>query len=189
MKEKNQDTLKDALKRLPNYQAKEGLWDALEQNLDADTKVDELHKEELDAAVHRLPRYRAPHGIWSKIEKRLNRRSIFSQRKWAVAAAISALLTIGIGTWLMLRSPSSVIPGPTVSEKKAEAPIKLKDAERATYSEELEEIYLSIESCLESSSKSEQDSFSESKNQLKQIKSDSLHLIKIKALRKKICDL
>ncbi|MEM7370659.1 MAG: hypothetical protein AAF587_18750 [Bacteroidota bacterium] len=186
MKEKNQDTLKDALKRLPNYQPEDKLWKALEQDLHAEEE-DDLHKEEFVAAVHRLPRYRAPHDIWTKIEEKLSRKPVFLQRKWTIAAAIVGLLILGVSSWMIFGNQSKLASTPTVSEKKAETPITLEEVERATYGEELEEVYQSIEACLELKGKAEQQSFSQTKTELKQLKSDSLHLSKIKGLQQKIC--
>ena len=70
MKDKNQETLQDALKRLSTYQPQEDLWDSLESQLNQEYGAEE-NREQFLAAIRRLPAYRAPKKVWQRIERRL----------------------------------------------------------------------------------------------------------------------
>lgn len=100
MKELNRHILKAGLQQLPEYAPPPAIWDALEENLDADAAQ--------AAGVKRLPQYEPPPEIWTQIEAQLatatapgggqrlsgalRRPGLFQPGWYAVAAAIALLL-------------------------------------------------------------------------------------------------
>ena len=96
MKELNHHILKAGLQQLPEYAPPPAIWDALEENLDADAA--------LASGVNRLPQYEPPSEIWTQIEAQLatattprlsatfSRRYRFRPAWYAVAASVALLL-------------------------------------------------------------------------------------------------
>jgi hypothetical protein len=97
MKEKNHDKLREALNRLPQYDAPGSAWDAINAGL-TPTLADQL------------PTYQPAAGVWNAISREMEvaeeiaqqagakQRSLLPLRKFAgIAAAIVLLLTAGIG--------------------------------------------------------------------------------------------
>jgi hypothetical protein len=98
MKELNQNTLRAALERLPEYEPSDALWAALEGGLDAD--------EEIGAQAHALPQYEPPDHVWARLEEGLAEmparpalRPSFV-RRYALAAAAAVALLLGAWWWL-----------------------------------------------------------------------------------------
>lgn len=98
MKELNHKILKNSLQQLPEYAPPPAIWDALEENLDADAT--------LNAGLQRLPQYEPPSEIWTQIETQLAAghpvRVVHSRRLhagWYAAAAALALLLAGWWWW------------------------------------------------------------------------------------------
>jgi hypothetical protein len=97
MKEKNHDKLRDALNKLPAYDAPGSAWDAINDGL-SPTLADQL------------PTYQPAAGVWNAISRQIEQaelaalqqtgakqRSLPWRKLAGVAAAIALLLTIGIG--------------------------------------------------------------------------------------------
>ncbi|WP_020571450.1 hypothetical protein [Neolewinella persica] len=97
MKEKNADKLRDALSRLPAYDAPGSAWDAIDKGL-SPTLADQL------------PTYQPAAGVWNAISRKMEQAEVATlqqtmakqrQLPWrklaGIAAAIALLLTVGIG--------------------------------------------------------------------------------------------
>ena len=147
MKEKNYDTLRDALDALPQYGAAAGAWEGIEKAM-------------TPPLAERLPAYRPPAEVWNGLSRRLDAVERPEQtpagtttappatakvrRLWptvmGIAAALALLLSVGFG---LLRNYDA---GPTVtyafSQEPAPAPIvkdwHLEDANFAVVTAEIE---------------------------------------------------
>jgi hypothetical protein len=97
MKEKNHDKLRDALNRLPAYDAPGGAWDAINAGL-TPTLADQL------------PTYQPAAGVWNTISREMEKAEEAALQQASVkelslpwrklaglAAAVALLLTAGIG--------------------------------------------------------------------------------------------
>lgn len=111
MNELNHHMLKAALQKLPSYQPKGRLWDAIDMELTAAE-----HDANLQIGLSRLPQHQAPDAIWQDIESALDKdqqsavehvstpekykkAKVFSITRWAAAAGI--FLTFAAGAWLL----------------------------------------------------------------------------------------
>ncbi len=93
MKEKNHDKLRDALRKLPDYEAPGGLWSGIQQRL-------------APSLTDQLPSYPPPADVWNNLSRQLAEETIAEpakqRRLWpralaGVAAALALLLTVGLG--------------------------------------------------------------------------------------------
>lgn len=94
MKEKNRQTLIDALRHLPVHRAPAVLWEEIEQELAAEKL--------LQAGMNRLPQYNAPANAWAGIESQLDiptpaRTKI--RRLRPVVLRVAAAILIGLVAW------------------------------------------------------------------------------------------
>jgi hypothetical protein len=95
MEEINHQNLAKALKKLPQFQAPEGLWSAIELQLDAE--------EPLYQAIRQLPVYEAPSLVWDNISKELTQGAPVRQlKRWIPSAAAAATLLI-TASWVAIR--------------------------------------------------------------------------------------
>jgi hypothetical protein len=95
MEEINHQNLAKALKKLPQFQAPEGLWSAIELQLDAE--------EPLFQAIRQLPIYEAPPLVWDNISKEISKGAPVRQlKRWMPAAAAAAMLLI-TASWVAIR--------------------------------------------------------------------------------------
>jgi hypothetical protein len=136
MQELNRQTLEQAIRQLPQYQAPSWLWEridvelAQEERLDAaiadlpvhqapamiwDKIEDELVQEErLDVAIADLPVYQAPAMIWENIEAELDQPVVQKPHhlrviyRWSAAAAVLLLLTVAWNWQRQLDPPARV---------------------------------------------------------------------------------
>lgn len=114
MKEKNHDKLRDALQKLPGYDAPEGMWGSIEEDL-------------TPALSDQLPSYQPPAGVWNSLSRKLEAEAVAppaKQRKlWpralaGVAAALALLVTVGLGLQSGISSKQKV----TVAYSQEAAP-------------------------------------------------------------------
>jgi hypothetical protein len=91
MEEINHQNLAAAFKKLPQYQAPQGLWSAIELQLDVE--------EPLYQAIQQLPVYQAPALVWEKIAQEVSRPAPVRQLKRWIRAAAAAILLIA-STWV-----------------------------------------------------------------------------------------
>ena len=88
MKEYNQQTLKDAINRLPGYHPPFEIWDGI---------ANDLNQEDLIAeSIERLPTYAPPAKVWDSIEQIIQPKPMAirrSLRRWSVAASFLLVLT------------------------------------------------------------------------------------------------
>ncbi|RMF28272.1 MAG: hypothetical protein D6765_06235 [Bacteroidetes bacterium] len=97
MKEKNRQTLKDALRRLPGYEPGERVWARIEGELERESREAPLRQ-----ALQELPEYEPPERVWDSIQRRLDegpRRRWLSGARLRVAAAVALLI---LGVWALL---------------------------------------------------------------------------------------
>jgi len=87
----NKNILKKAITRLPNYEPSEAIWKTIDSELD------------LKKCIDTLPQYTPTEDLWENINRQLptKKTTVFSLKKWAVAAAI--LLCLGVNFWLYSR--------------------------------------------------------------------------------------
>lgn len=95
MEEINHQNLAKALKQLPQLQAPDGLWSAIELQLDAE--------EPLYQAIRQLPVYEAPAIVWDNIAQEINKSAtIWRLSKWIPAAAAAVTLLVS-ASWVAIR--------------------------------------------------------------------------------------
>lgn len=89
--ESNKNNLKKAITRLPNYEPPDTIWGAINSELN------------IKKQIHSLPKYSPTDTIWENINQQLptKKASIFSLKKWAIAATI--IFCLGINLWLYNR--------------------------------------------------------------------------------------
>ncbi len=90
MQEKNRDTLRRALDRLPEYEPPAGLWHRLDGGLDHPTPA---------PGLDRLPGYAPPPQVWNQLSRSLdqsNRRQLRHRRYTWMAVAASVLVLVGV---------------------------------------------------------------------------------------------
>lgn len=100
MKELNHNTLHNAIRTLPEYEPPVGLWDSIEEALDAE--------EQLSQSVQSLPQYDPPAHIWGNLEaalpivkpmpKPVLRGTLFRQ-----ILAVAAISLAVLGTWWLVQ--------------------------------------------------------------------------------------
>ncbi len=114
-REKNKNTLNEALRRLPRYEPATDLWSQIENRVEADRQQNKLQK-----ALRTLPGYEPPDQTWEGIEKRLmrGRRRQLWRRAVSIAAVLGALAVALGRLYYAQASPASV----TVSYHREEAP-------------------------------------------------------------------
>ncbi len=90
MKESNKYMLTEAIKRLPLYEPKENLWEAIDLELTRARKEAPLLE-----SVKELPTYTPPTSIWDNIDTQLNedqakrpKTKVFRLKRWAAIAAV-----------------------------------------------------------------------------------------------------
>jgi hypothetical protein len=91
--EKNKETLKNAVGRLPQYLPEDAVWEGLEAIL--------KQEDQLRRAIRELPAY-APSGVvWDSIQTELDRkpasRRLRMLSSWRIPAAAAALLLLFLG--------------------------------------------------------------------------------------------
>jgi len=88
MKELNKKILDNAIRNLPDYEPKAGLWEQL-QNEMQQPPVDPLQE-----AINQLPSYEPSTGLWDKIEQQLHPtpQVAFVSKRWLSIAASLMLL-------------------------------------------------------------------------------------------------
>lgn len=118
MKEKNANNLRDALNRLPAYDAPSGTWVKISGGL-------------APALANQLPTYQPPAGVWNAISREMEeteiadrqalvakQRSLPLRKLAGIAAAIALLLTVGLG----LRNGYTNAPTITLAYSQEPAP-------------------------------------------------------------------
>ena len=104
MKEQNYKTLRDAINRLPQYDADTSVWSHIEEALDiADAD------NQIKSAIPELPVYDAPDFVWENIEATLDQNSTSDTSsttakrrqlmQWIPAAAAAVVLLLAIALW------------------------------------------------------------------------------------------
>ncbi|KAA0992871.1 hypothetical protein [Dyadobacter aurulentus] len=88
MEEKNHDTLKNALARLPGYTPAPGIWDAMQE---------QLAEAPLRAAIGDLPQHEPDEKLWDLIERKVPGRKVIF--RWPYAAAVLLAGFAGIWIW------------------------------------------------------------------------------------------
>ncbi len=115
MKEKNRNNLRDALNRLPGYDAPEGLWESIGAQL-------------TPALSDQLPSYTPPAGVWNNLSRELEaaaavpakQRKLWPRTLAGVAAALALVITVGLGLQSGISSQQKV----TVAYSQEVAPLK-----------------------------------------------------------------
>jgi len=104
MKEKNKNTLRDALNQLPEYGANAGAWKGIEAGL-------------TPALGKQLPSYQPPAEVWNGLNRALNTPAPvinMRRRAWTrlggIAASVLVIVALGVGLW-----PEALNAGPKVS--------------------------------------------------------------------------
>lgn len=118
MKERNADKLRDALNRLPDYDAPGGAWEQISAGLQP-------------ALANKLPTYQPAAGVWNAISRELEaaeparqavpvaiQRRLPLRKLAGIAAAMALLVTIGLG----LRSGYTSTPTVTLAYSQEPAP-------------------------------------------------------------------
>lgn len=96
--EQNRATLQKAILALPSYQPPEGLWNDIEQVLDASASG-----ETLGEALKDLPQYHPPAFVWNRISQSLDEPTLKKQPRLSIvtasvlsrAAAVAFILVAG----------------------------------------------------------------------------------------------
>jgi len=123
MREENRQTLEDALRRIPDYQAPDGIWSAVATQLSEEAALKEL--------VQQLPRHRAPADSWDMISRQLKRPgSTRTYLRWMGAAA-AVLLLITAGSWYLTRNPARVSYVQDTADRNAALQVRDWDADEA----------------------------------------------------------
>ncbi len=93
--EQNQETLRNAIHRLPAYEPDKSVWDAIHRRLTSE--------ETLDHAIAQLPKYAPPAAVWERITEDLEKPATvrWLRPAWigTAAAAAVVLFTVGIYFW------------------------------------------------------------------------------------------
>lgn len=92
--EQNQETLRNAINRLPTYEPGTSVWDAIDRRLTSE--------ETLDHAIAQLPKYTPPAMVWERIAEDLEKPATVRRLRpaWIGAAAAAVVLfTVGIYFW------------------------------------------------------------------------------------------
>lgn len=119
--------LKNALKRLPEYEPPRFIWEEIEAGLE----TDDLMRE----GISSLPEYTPPAEIWENIAENLAKQPVkpgillhfSSYRLWIIAASFSLLILAA--WWLLNPSPNVpaveeiAIPQPELPKHKAASPL------------------------------------------------------------------
>jgi hypothetical protein len=106
MQELNRQTLEQAIRQLPQYQAPSGLWERIDGEL--------AQEERLEAAISELPSYQAPALIWDKIEAELDQPVVQKPSRLrliyrlSAAAAVLLLFTVAWNWQQQLDPPARV---------------------------------------------------------------------------------
>ncbi len=126
MKELNHNTLQQALQRLPQYEPPAGLWDALEESLDAE--------EQLAAAAQTLPQYEPPAQVWKNLETALERNPatrpvlrVLIFRRLMAAAAVGLIL---LSAWWLFKTGTVGAEQIVVSQEKLDEQIRASVQEK-----------------------------------------------------------
>jgi hypothetical protein len=120
MNELNHNTLQRALQRLPEHEPPVGLWDALEEALDAE--------ELLSESVQTLPQYEPPAQVWENLEASLSEKPasrpvlrISIVRRAMAAAAVGLVL---LSAWWWFQTSHSAAEQVVVSQEKLDEQIR-----------------------------------------------------------------
>lgn len=126
MKELNHNTLQQAIQRLPQYEPPAGLWDALEESIDAE--------EQLSATAQTLPQYEPPAQVWKNLETALEQnpatRSVLRVlifRRLMAAAAVGLIL---LSAWWLFRTDHVGAEQIVVSQEKLDEQIRASVQEK-----------------------------------------------------------
>ncbi|MCP9236071.1 hypothetical protein [Lewinella sp. JB7] len=112
MKEKHYDRLREALDRLPTYDAPSGSWQRISRSLDPSVKLGD-----------RLPTYAPPADVWNAVSRDLaasprQAGSVLRLHRTRIAAAAAViLLVVALGIGLSDRDP-----GPRITYAYAQEP-------------------------------------------------------------------
>lgn len=98
MKEQNYNTLKEALRQLPQHQPPKAVWEGIANEMLSYEKEAPLRE-----AIGQLPSYEAPNDIWATIEKELKTpvRSPLKIRRYRYAAA-AAVIGLLFSVWFLM---------------------------------------------------------------------------------------
>jgi hypothetical protein len=88
-KQKNERGLQAALRQLPQYGPRPGIWEGIAAELERDQREQPLRQ-----ALAGLPRYAPPDDLWPRIAAELPRRSGPRILPWAAAAAAALALLL-----------------------------------------------------------------------------------------------
>lgn len=120
MNELNHNTLQHALQRLPEYEPPAGLWDALEEALDAE--------EMLGESVRALSTYEPPAKVWENLEAALEQKNAAKPalrgaifRRVMAAAAVALVL---LSAWWWFQTGNSTAEQIIVSQEKLDEQIR-----------------------------------------------------------------
>lgn len=130
--EKNRQTLREAIRQLPQHAAPGDAWERIAQQLDP--AAEETGHETLSRAVDQLPTYPAPAGLWQRIERRLPG----SRKTWlAPALGWAATLLVVFSVWLALPRFELIPPqADQQTEVLIPDPARLHDWQEARAAEE-----------------------------------------------------
>ena len=103
MLEKNKNILRDALQRLPRYDAPEMGWPKLEADLQLQAAI--------DASIPLLPEHQPPHGVWDNLAAQINTGKPGPQktvlvRTWPIWAAAASICLLVCAVWFLQPSGS-----------------------------------------------------------------------------------
>lgn len=119
--EKNKMTLREGIGALPAYSPPAELWDTIEAQLEG--------RENLQQAINELPQYTPPVRVWEQLETSLDQQTAPAATmrslsgwsyRWAAAAAVAGILTVG--AWLFLRTDAPAMTSIVYSEETFTAP-------------------------------------------------------------------
>ena len=120
MNELNHNTLQRALQHLPEHEPPVGLWDVLEEALDAE--------EMLSESARALPTYEPPAQIWENLETALSEKPVSRRvlrvtivRRLMAAAAVGLVL---LGAWWWFQTGHSAVEQIVVSQEKLDEQIR-----------------------------------------------------------------
>ena len=109
-RERNKETLRQALRQLPVHEPPPQIWTGIAGALEASGA-----EESRRAALASLPVYAPPPQIWQAIERELEKEAappplrVRRRRAWALAATVALLLTAGALAWQQRQRPAAPV--------------------------------------------------------------------------------
>ncbi len=117
MLEKNKNTLRDALLRLPEHDAPEMLWPKLEADLQLQAAI--------DSNIPLLPEHQPPDWVWASLDAQINTdkpgpKKSFVARIWPIWAAAAAVSLLLCAVWFLQPSGNGEEMSIRYSEEKVD---------------------------------------------------------------------